>query len=123
MFFNASYFFQSDDDVHTVVRIVNPNPAAETKTEDDILEEVTESASTVTTTAPVEEEQITEKTEEPEAITTPADSYVTLPTEQLRFEPTTTTDYEAEPSDQVVFVTSPKTLAPSNFITRKPRIR
>ena len=95
--------------------IVNPD----IRTEDS--EEITESVSTVTTTSPVDEEQITERTEEPDAITTP-ETYVTLSTEQLRFEPTTT-DYEAEPSDQVVFVTSPRTFAPINFITRKPRIR
>ena len=120
----------SDDDVHTVVRIVgggtsggsNPENNNVKKTEGE-SEDITEAASTVTTTSPVDEEQITdERTEDPEAITTP-ESYVTVSNtvEQLRFEPTTTY-YDAEPSDQILFVTSPKPLAPLNFITRKPRI-
>jgi hypothetical protein len=105
----------SEDDTHTVVRIVNPTIT------DDYVEGVTETLSAYTTAVPLDEEQLTVRDEEdPEAATTP-ESYVTLPTEH--FEPTTTPPYDnyAEPSDQVVFVTSPRP-GPINFITRKPRI-
>ena len=96
----------SEDDVHTVVRIVHPDQ--------EPIEEITDHVSTVTTTESYEPEQITS---EPEAITTP-ESFVTVPTE--KFEPTTT-DYETE--EPLVFVTSPKpTVKPINFITRKPVI-
>ena len=113
----------SEEDVRTVVRIVSATTTTQDTKKDEIHEEVTENVSTVTT-APVEDEQITSKTteEELEVATTPEPYYTTTE----HFEPTFTTQYEAEPSNEpILFVTSPKpTPQPINFITRrtKPKI-
>lgn len=110
----------SEDDVHTVVRIVDPNVE---KKDPEVHEEVTESTFTVTTTTPLEDEQITVKTEEDIEVVTTTAANTPEPYTTGYFEPTTTTEYEneAEPSiDHLVFVTSPRpTLQPANFITRR----